>query len=433
MTRQRNFLVLAWAIGLVWTMTAVLAAAGPACEDGPCPGCAGKTTLTSAAAEWTDLFNGKDLTGWTTTGNWYAEDGGVLSITPRPGERGWQRYSAYLYTDKQYGDFILDLEYKHPPRGNSGVFFRIADQKDPVNKGMEVQILDSYGKKGKLGHHDCAGIINVGGASKNMCKPAGEWNRMVITCKGTKVTVEHNGEVVNEVDLAETARKDHPLTGYIALQDHGLPLSFRNIRIMELDGDSPANSEWVSLFDGKTLTGWTQKNGKATYHVEDGTIVGVTAKGSPNSFLCTEKEYGDFELTFEVKVDNRLNSGVQLRSRSLPEYKNGRVHGPQVEIEAAPGESGHFYSEGTGRGWLSPAEHRNDPEKRNAFKNNQWNHYRVVAKGPRLQSWVNGIPVGDITDEKSSQTGFIGLQVHGVGNNGPFEVAWRNINIRELK
>ena len=79
---------------------------------------------------------------------------------------------------------------------------------------------------------------------------------------------------------------------------------------------SADNTDWSSLFDGKSLTGWSQKNGTATYVAKDGTILGTTAKGSPNSFLCSDKEYGDFELQFEVKVDDALNSGVQIRSHT---------------------------------------------------------------------------------------------------------------------
>ena len=175
-------------------------------------------------------------------------------------------------------------------------------------------------------------------------------------------------------------------------------------------GASLAEDGWTDLFDGKTLDGWTQYNGKATYAVEDGTITGHTAKNSPNSFLCSDKAYADFELTFEVKDDNELNSGVQIRSRSSKDYNNGRVHGPQVEIEAAPGDSGYIYSEGTGRGWLST-----DRPVQKPFKNGKWNTYRVLAVGPRIQTWINGTKVEDITDEASSQAGFIGLQVHGVG------------------
>lgn len=199
---------------------------------------------------------------------------------------------------------------------------------------------------------------------------------------------------------------------------------------------------WKNLFDGKTLDGWIQKNGTATYRVEDGTIVGKTAEGSPNSFLCSKKDYGDFELEFEVKVDPELNSGVQIRSttkkvsaekEAAGEY--GRVNGPQVEIEASGSEgaeAGYIYGEATGRGWLTPEE-RLKPHK--YFRDGQWNKFRVVAKGPRIQTWINGAPVADLTDEEAYEThpkGFIGLQVHGIGaDKGPYEVAWRNIRIKE--
>ena len=188
-----------------------------------------------------------------------------------------------------------------------------------------------------------------------------------------------------------------------------------------------ADDGFVSLFDGKTLDGWIQRNGLATYDVEDGAIVGHTAKNSPNSFLCTKKAYCDFELLFEVKVDPGLNSGVQIRSRSSKDYNNERVHGPQVEIETAPGESGYIYGEATGRGWVSPNQDIKD-----AYKNDQWNEYRVLAVGPRIQTWINGKQVEDLSDDKWSQCGFIGLQVHGVGDRGPFEVRWRNIKIKDL-
>ena len=83
--------------------------------------------LSLQADDWVTLYNGKDLTGWKTTGNWFTEPGGVLAIKPRPGETGWKRYDAYLWAEKQYGDFVLDLEYKIPPKGNSGVFVRVGD------------------------------------------------------------------------------------------------------------------------------------------------------------------------------------------------------------------------------------------------------------------------------------------------------------------
>lgn len=191
---------------------------------------------------------------------------------------------------------------------------------------------------------------------------------------------------------------------------------------------------WMWLFDGSTLDGWEQKNGTATYRVEGGAIVGRTTEGSPNSFLCTKRPYGDFELEFDVKCDPRLNSGVQIRS-ATKENAERRVYGPQVEIEstAAGGEAGYIYGEATGRGWLSPDKRRT---RHQAFHDDDWNHYRVVARGPRIETWVNGQKIEDLTDQAAYRVnpqGFIGLQVHGIRRgSAPCEVAWRNLRIRPL-
>jgi len=190
---------------------------------------------------------------------------------------------------------------------------------------------------------------------------------------------------------------------------------------------------WVNLFDGKSLDGWEQQNGTATYRVEEGCVVGKTTEGSPNSFLATKKSYGNFELKFEVKVDDALNSGVQIRSRSLADVDKGRVHGPQVEI-AINGTAGFVYGEGLkGMGWLS--EDRSDPKAQAAFKKGEWNKYRVLAEGKSIKTWVNDVPVANLVDEKTNMlSGFIGLQVHGIKKGtGPYEVRWKNISIRELK
>jgi hypothetical protein len=200
-----------------------------------------------------------------------------------------------------------------------------------------------------------------------------------------------------------------------------------------------------SIFNGKNLDGWTQKNGTASYRIEKGAIVGKTMEGSPNSFLCTDKLYGDFELQFEVKlINDELNSGVQIRSQTKELNdkeksrgdKFGRVNGPQVEIEATKekgAESGYVYGEAIG-GWMTPKE-KLIPHKN--FKNGKWNKYRILAKGPVIKTWVNGNQVSDLKDEekyKSHSKGFIGLQVHSIKKGtGPYEVAWRNIKIKELK
>lgn len=185
---------------------------------------------------------------------------------------------------------------------------------------------------------------------------------------------------------------------------------------------------WNELFDGETLDGWTQKGGEAKYEVRDGFIVGTTVHNTPNSFLATDKMYDDFILELEYKVDPSMNSGIQIRSNSFPYYMDGRVHGYQVEID--PSErawSGGIYDEGR-RGWLNPLE--GNPEAQKAFKQNEWNHYRVEAIGDTLKTWVNGIPASHLVDEKTS-TGFIALQVHSIGKEQKegTEILWRNIKI----
>ncbi len=190
-------------------------------------------------SKFQSLYNGKDLSGWTTTGNWIPQDNGTLLIQPREGEKGWQRYDAYLWSEKKYGDFVLDVEYAYPAGGNSGVYFRVGDPKDPVEKGIEAQILDSSKATGPLSHHDHGGIIRTAAPTKNMSSQPGEWNRMVVTCIGSHLLVELNGEQIIDTQLDQGAMKDRPLEGYIGLQDHGEPnnLKFRHIRIRDLSAN----------------------------------------------------------------------------------------------------------------------------------------------------------------------------------------------------
>ena len=191
-------------------------------------------TASGADDGFVPLLNGKDLSGWNTTGNWLVEEGGAVALHPRAGEHGWTRYDAYLTTARKYKDFVLDLEFKLNKGGNSGVFLRVGDPKNQVSSGFEIQILDSHDKKEPLGEHDCGGVIGTVGPTKNMAKPAGEWNRYVITCQGTQLKVVFNGEQVIDLDLAKSAVKDRPLEGYIGFQDEGLPVWYRNVRIKEL-------------------------------------------------------------------------------------------------------------------------------------------------------------------------------------------------------
>lgn len=202
-----------------------------------------------------------------------------------------------------------------------------------------------------------------------------------------------------------------------------------------------ADDGWVSLFNGKDLTGWTQKGGEAKYHVEEGAIVGTSVPNTPNSFLCTEKVYGDFVLEFEFKASPSMNSGVQFRSNSFPEHKSGRVHGYQCELEDEDQNrdwSAGIYDEGR-RGWLYPKKDQKElcakfsAQSKTLWKNGEWNKIRIQCKGSSIRTWLNDELRADLTDDMTS-TGFIGLQVHGVGKRTePLQVRWRNLRIRELK
>ncbi len=187
-------------------------------------------------------------------------------------------------------------------------------------------------------------------------------------------------------------------------------------------------ARWQNLFNGKNLKGWTKLNGTAEYKVSNNEIIGTSKMNTPNTFLATNKMYGDFILEFEFKVDNALNSGVQIRSNSIKEYDNGRVHGYQFEIDpSARAWTGGIYDESR-RGWLYPLTF--NPAGQKAFKSNEWNKARIEAIGKSIRTWVNGIPCSDLLDDMTA-SGFIALQVHSISDKEMEgkTVAWRNIRI----
>ena len=187
--------------------------------------------------------------------------------------------------------------------------------------------------------------------------------------------------------------------------------------------------KWTNLFNGKDLKGWKQLNGKAKYTIEGSEIVGTTVADTPNSFLATEQEYGDFILELDLKVDNSMNSGIQIRSLSKPDYQNGRVHGYQVEIDPSDRAwSGGIYDEAR-RDWLYTLNM--NPAGQKAFKKEQWNHYRIEAIGNVIRTWINGIPTAYLVDDMTAK-GFIALQVHAIGKDqkAGTQIRWKNIKIQ---
>ncbi|MBC8009603.1 MAG: DUF1080 domain-containing protein [Burkholderiales bacterium] len=210
----------------------------------------------------------------------------------------------------------------------------------------------------------------------------------------------------------------------------------------------------ISLFNGHDLAGWIQRGGKATYAVENGEIVGTSVADTPNSFLCTEKTYGDFALEVEFKIDPRINSGVQFRSEFFDhptefvtpaktfKIKAGQVHGYQAELDLETKRdrwwTAAIYDEGR-RGWLFPGPSGGDDATfttrgRALSKSEDWNHIRIEAVGDSIKTWLNGEPRADFQDTATAR-GFIALQVHSLGKNkdkAGAQVRWRKLTLTEI-
>ncbi|MFO8001023.1 MAG: DUF1080 domain-containing protein [Marinilabilia sp.] len=206
-------------------------------------------------------------------------------------------------------------------------------------------------------------------------------------------------------------------------------LSFMLLLSSTLTGSEGEKSD---LFNGRNLDGWEVLNGDATFEARDGMIVGISETNTPNTFLATTEDFTNFVLEYEMKMDEGLNSGVQIRSKSLDSYNNGRVHGPQVECEDTKrGWAGGIYDEAR-MGWRYPLEY--NPEAKTAFKKGEWNTFKVVAFDNHIMTWVNGVPAANLVEEET-ETGFVALQVHGIGNNKDLagkEIKWKNFQIREI-
>ncbi len=196
-------------------------------------------------------------------------------------------------------------------------------------------------------------------------------------------------------------------------------------------------TDWVNLFDGKSLDGWKPSRGNTQFALDDGVIVGSSS--SQTQFLHTVETYGDFELKLEVKLhDTDLNSGVQIRTNLTRQNPKGQsrksIHGPQVDIGKSPGRSGHIFNQGNGA-WITPKE---DLTRNKLMVNGEWNKLRVLAVGPRIQTWVNGKQVADVTDDEAYAkypSGVIALQVHGVKKSpGKVrQVSFRSIRVRRIE
>jgi len=198
-------------------------------------------------SDWTTLFDGESLDAWFTTGDpdgWRVDDGCIYC----PGTDDLSDGSDYLFTEREYGDYVLKLEFKTAPDANSGVFLRTSDPEEPIETGIEVQILDTHGVADPS-KYDAGALYDLAAPTADAVRPAGEWNHLQVICRGPRIREVLNGETIINVDLDDwdtpgenpdrtenkfdEARAEMPRRGHIGLQDHGNESWFRNVRISE--------------------------------------------------------------------------------------------------------------------------------------------------------------------------------------------------------
>lgn len=370
----------------------------------------------STGEGWVDLFNGSDLSGWHATGDiaaWKVENGEIMGLGS--GQGGW------LQTDRMYRDFELTLEFNVPPQGNSGVGLRGSSVGDPAFTGFEVQILDTFGKEVTLTF--CGAVYDAIAPTEMAVKEAGEWNRYHIRLVGDTINVWLNGvhiqqdQVLDERGFVHTedrpwALKDRLQTGYISLQDHGDPVRFRNIRIKDLSEDADPG-DFTPIFNGQDLSGWHQRGG-GEWVVEDGVLVGRNGPGH----LFSDQRWGDLEFRAFVKVSERGNSGMYLRTVPRPENPDTWPLGYECQVDNHDPRNftGCVYDRAWPEGVDAPIT-----------RDGAWFDYRVRAVGNRIQTWINGVPMVDANLDDFAE-GHMALQTHHAGN----EIMYKDIQVRVL-
>ena len=381
---------------------------------------AGTIAAADTQPDWTELFNGEDLTGWVATGSpdaWAVRDAEIVTV--QPGRGGWLR------TDRMFRDFELRLDFWMPEGGNSGVGLRGSSGGDPAFTGFEVQILDTHGEDPNL--RNCGAVYEAIAPAEMAVHPHGRWNTYRIRLVGDVLDVWLNGRRVHEgVRLGDQGfyrNEDQPLalntratTGYIALQDHGQAFRFRNIQIRDLSPDpEPAGMTQLvtAMGQGGVPEGWFQEDA-GTWTIEHGALVG---RGGPGH-LFTQSTYRNFELRSLVRVNERGNSGIYFRTRPNPAANNPWPVGPEAQIDNHDPRNftGVIYNQA----WPT---YINAPITRD----NAWFDYRIRAEDGRVRTWINGVPMTDVFMDQHT-AGHVALQGHHDGN----EIMFKDLRIIEL-
>jgi hypothetical protein len=407
-------------------------------------------------SEFTPLFDGETLNGWTLVaknGGGYGVTNGLLFCVRGGG--------GNLFTEKEYSDFVLRLEFKLEDGSNNGVGIRAPLSGDAAYLGMEIQMLEEgaalRGKYGVLRPAQYHGsVYDVVAAKRGALKSPGEWNYEEITARGRHITVKVNGKTVTDTDLNKVTNPEtlmkHPGMlrdrGHIGFLGHNDYVEFKNIRIKELPPTEKENTPpegFTALFNGKDLKGWkglqappndnpskraqldpaafqaeqdkADEDMRAHWRVADGEIV-FDGKGRS---LCTKKDYANFEMLVDWKIPPKGDSGIYLRGS--PQVQIWETNSPG-QFKPADGSGGLYNNQKNPRHPLVNAD--------NAV--GEWNHFRILMAGEKVHVFVNGqLVTRDTTmenywerDKPIYPKGQIELQNHG----GP--LWFKNIYIREL-
>ncbi len=384
---------------------------------------------------WKLLFDGQTTNGWKGYNQpevgpgWIVRDG-VLTCQGVGGDIGGD-----IITKEKYDNFELKLEWKIGEGGNSGIFYHVIEDEKyeaAYETGPEYQLIDDVGFPQKLETWQQAGAdyAMYTANEKKTLKPVGEWNTSRIVFDNGHAAHWLNGEKIVEFESWSDDWHAKRMTGkwksypdygiagngHIGLQDHGDKIEFRNIKIRPL----PKKSVPISLFNGKDLTGW-RIHGTERWFVENGELVCESGPDEQYGYLATYRIWKDFDLSVDFKQEADGNSGVFFRSS----VDGVKISGWQAEVAPPDHDTGGIY-ESYGRGWLVQMP----PGKERFLKMGEWNTMRIRAVGDRVQTWLNGEEMADLTDEKiGDAVGVIALQIH---DGGGIRVKWRNLVIKPL-
>jgi len=339
------------------------------------------------------IFNGKDLSGWTVM-NGKARG---ISATGK-GELhfvGLDNWPLWLRSDKSYENFVLRFEFKLPYYSEAGLLVHAPLYGHAAAVGMKILLCEDTAPGANTQHTGT--IVAVQREKQLATKHYGEWNEVEVVMDYPALRVTVNGKLVQEVDCAKNEKLWYrSRQGYLGLQAMGSPITFRNLRIREL----PSKEKWITLFNGKDLTGW-HKIGGARWEIKDGVL-----KGVGNGYVLTKEEYQDFELFTYVRTSKNANGGIFFRWKTLKTDDRGN----EIQVYNNPdgnNPTGSVYT-------INRTENL-------TTRDGEWFPMQIFLKGKTVKVFVDGQPGGSTDQLKVVRPGMITLQAHSEGASVEFQ------------